>query len=94
MPVEGHPTDPGTEYLDIPEIEAGTYQNLCTILDEYRELADTCLLVLHLEVRVHCFYYLMPVAKQVSGNYMNYISLWSAKSCTGLIAIVALCYYI
>lgn len=32
---------------------------------EFEDLADMCLLVLHLEVRVHCFYYLLPVAKQV-----------------------------
>lgn len=30
---------------------------------DFEELAETCLLVLHLEVRVHCFYYLLPVAQ-------------------------------
>lgn len=29
-------------------------------------MAATCLLMLHLEVRVHCFYYLLPIAKQTA----------------------------
>lgn len=33
---------------------------------EFEELAETCLLVLHLETRVHCFYFLIPVATQSS----------------------------
>uniref|UniRef100_A0A8C9SVC6 Exocyst complex component Sec8 n=1 Tax=Scleropages formosus TaxID=113540 RepID=A0A8C9SVC6_SCLFO len=33
----------------------------------FQDIADRCLLVLHLEVRVHCFHYLIPLAKQ--GNY-------------------------
>ncbi|XP_074593474.1 exocyst complex component secretory 8 [Brevipalpus obovatus] len=33
---------------------------------EFEELAETCLLVLHLEVRVHCFYYLLRVPR---GNF-------------------------
>lgn len=31
---------------------------------DYEDLADTCLLVLHLEVRAHCFYFLLPLSKQ------------------------------
>jgi exocyst complex component 4 len=30
----------------------------------FRNLSDVCLLVLHLEVRVHCFHFLMPMAQQ------------------------------
>jgi len=30
----------------------------------FQELADICLLVLHLEIRVHCFYYLLPMAQR------------------------------
>lgn len=33
---------------------------------EFENLAEICLLVLHLEARVHCFFYLLPVAKQAS----------------------------
>lgn len=69
VPVEGgrslSHTSAGDDYLEIPEIDEKTSHSLSSVLRDYRELADTCLLVLHIEVRVHCFYYLMPVAKQV-----------------------------
>uniref|UniRef100_A0A8C4QM51 Exocyst complex component Sec8 n=1 Tax=Eptatretus burgeri TaxID=7764 RepID=A0A8C4QM51_EPTBU len=42
-------------------------QTLTGLARDFQEMADRCLLVLHLEVRVHCFYYLIPLAKQ--GNY-------------------------
>ncbi|NXA47875.1 EXOC4 protein, partial [Nothocercus julius] len=42
-------------------------QSLSELAKSFQEMADRCLLVLHLEVRVHCFHYLIPLAKQ--GNY-------------------------
>ncbi|XP_039617296.1 exocyst complex component 4 isoform X2 [Polypterus senegalus] len=42
-------------------------QTLSDLAGSFQEMADRCLLVLHLEVRVHCFHYLIPLAKQ--GNY-------------------------
>ncbi|XP_071590325.1 exocyst complex component 4 isoform X2 [Heliangelus exortis] len=42
-------------------------QTLSELARAFQEMADRCLLVLHLEVRVHCFHYLIPLAKQ--GNY-------------------------
>nr|XP_038037244.1 exocyst complex component 4 [Anas platyrhynchos] len=42
-------------------------QTLSELAKSFQEMADRCLLVLHLEVRVHCFHYLIPLAKQ--GNY-------------------------
>ncbi|XP_052536682.1 exocyst complex component 4 isoform X1 [Tympanuchus pallidicinctus] len=42
-------------------------QTLNELARSFQEMADRCLLVLHLEVRVHCFHYLIPLAKQ--GNY-------------------------
>ncbi|NXI41382.1 EXOC4 protein, partial [Galbula dea] len=42
-------------------------QTLSELARTFQEMADRCLLVLHLEVRVHCFHYLIPLAKQ--GNY-------------------------
>lgn len=30
----------------------------------FQDLADICLLVLHLEVRVHCFFFLLPMAQK------------------------------
>ncbi|XP_006633344.1 exocyst complex component 4 isoform X2 [Lepisosteus oculatus] len=42
-------------------------QTLNDLARSFQEMADRCLLVLHLEVRVHCFHYLIPLTKQ--GNY-------------------------
>lgn len=39
-------------------------QTLLELAKDFKDLADTTLLVLHLEVRVHCFYYLVPLGKQ------------------------------
>ncbi|VDD86858.1 unnamed protein product [Enterobius vermicularis] len=35
-------------------------------LVELDTIADTCLLIIHLELRVHCFFYLLPLARVVS----------------------------
>uniref|UniRef100_A0A8D0AYA8 Exocyst complex component Sec8 n=1 Tax=Sander lucioperca TaxID=283035 RepID=A0A8D0AYA8_SANLU len=42
-------------------------QTLSDLSRGFQDIADRCLLVLHLEVRVHCFHYLIPLTKQ--GNY-------------------------
>lgn len=42
-----------------------SFRMLLALAKDFQELGELCLLVLHLEVRVHCFYYLMPVATQV-----------------------------
>jgi len=39
-------------------------QTLLELTKEFEDLADTCLLVLHLEVRVHCFHHLVPLGRQ------------------------------
>uniref|UniRef100_A0A1B6IHW9 Exocyst complex component Sec8 n=1 Tax=Homalodisca liturata TaxID=320908 RepID=A0A1B6IHW9_9HEMI len=44
----------------IPAVPEGTVIALENLAHEFEELANTCLLVLHLEVRVQCFYYLLP----------------------------------
>lgn len=41
-------------------------QQLLTLSKEFTELSETCLLLLHLEVRVHCFFYLLPLFTQNS----------------------------
>ena len=48
-------------------------QTLTSLATDFDELSDTCLLVLHLEVRVHCFHYLHSIWKgsaeaQLSGG--------------------------
>uniref|UniRef100_A0A3Q3M474 Exocyst complex component Sec8 n=1 Tax=Mastacembelus armatus TaxID=205130 RepID=A0A3Q3M474_9TELE len=42
-------------------------QTLSDLSRGFQDIANRCLLVLHLEVRVHCFHYLIPLTKQ--GNY-------------------------
>lgn len=42
-----------------PPVSNSTLQNLTSIGQDFDELANTCLLVLHLEVRVQCFYFLL-----------------------------------
>lgn len=56
---------------DSTEIKVGLSIKACLkrLAKEFEDLADTCLLVLHLEVRAHCFYYLLPLSKQ--GSYVN-----------------------
>lgn len=54
-------------YEDAPTVLPKTIESLNSLVKDFQDLAEICLLLLHLEVRVHCFYYLMPVAKQ--SNY-------------------------
>jgi len=49
---------------DVPAVPEGTVIALENLAHEFEELANTCLLVLHLEVRVQCFYYLLPRAME------------------------------
>uniref|UniRef100_A0A8C7L1D0 Exocyst complex component Sec8 n=1 Tax=Oncorhynchus kisutch TaxID=8019 RepID=A0A8C7L1D0_ONCKI len=56
-------------YLLLPLVRSRDQilQTLTDLSRAFQDIADRCLLVLHLEVRVHCFHYLIPLAKQ--GNY-------------------------
>ncbi|XP_064198712.1 exocyst complex component 4 [Anguilla rostrata] len=61
---------PGSDAHATSENTRSREQILQTLTDlsrAFQDIADRCLLVLHLEVRVHCFHYLIPLAKQ--GNY-------------------------
>lgn len=51
-----------------PALPENTVQTLISLAKEFEELADICLLVLHLEVRVHCFYYLLPLWRGPGGG--------------------------
>ncbi|XP_028929114.1 exocyst complex component 4 isoform X1 [Ornithorhynchus anatinus] len=53
--------------MDLPPVSEQILQTLSELAKSFQDMADRCLLVLHLEVRVHCFHYLIPLAKQ--GNY-------------------------
>ncbi|XP_046385414.1 exocyst complex component 4 [Ischnura elegans] len=51
----------GTQNSDsFPPIPEATLKALQQQVRDFEDLADTCLLVLHLEVRVQCFHYLLP----------------------------------
>ncbi|CAH0552753.1 unnamed protein product [Brassicogethes aeneus] len=45
-------------------VSAATLQQLTSVAQEFDELANTCLLLLHLEVRVQCFHYLLAQTHQ------------------------------
>uniref|UniRef100_A0A672ZWD8 Exocyst complex component Sec8 n=1 Tax=Sphaeramia orbicularis TaxID=375764 RepID=A0A672ZWD8_9TELE len=51
----------------LPTFREQILQTLSDLSKGFQDIADRCLLVLHLEVRVHCFHYLIPLTKQ--GNY-------------------------
>ncbi|XP_023226953.1 exocyst complex component 4-like [Centruroides sculpturatus] len=57
---------PQAKITDLSPLNENTVKSLIQLAKEFEDLADTCLLVLHLEVRVHCFYFLLPVAMQSS----------------------------
>lgn len=52
----------------VPPLPETTINTLIALAKEFEELADICLLVLHLEVRVHCFYYLLPLWRGPGGG--------------------------
>ncbi|XP_043943253.1 exocyst complex component 4 [Protopterus annectens] len=52
---------------EVPPVSEQIMETLSELARSFQEMADRCLLALHLEVRVHCFHYLIPLAKQ--GNY-------------------------
>ncbi|XP_075414800.1 exocyst complex component 4 [Tenrec ecaudatus] len=52
---------------DLPPMSEQIMQTLSELAKSFQDMADRCLLVLHLEVRVHCFHYLIPLTKE--GNY-------------------------
>ena len=52
----------------VPPLPETSINTLISLAKEFEELADVCLLVLHLEVRVHCFYYLMPLWRGPGGG--------------------------
>ncbi|XP_037021690.2 exocyst complex component 4 [Artibeus jamaicensis] len=61
------PAQDGHVTVDLPPVSEQITQTLSELARSFQDMADRCLLVLHLEVRVHCFHYLIPLAKE--GNY-------------------------
>ena len=51
----------GSKISVMPPLPETTINTLISLAKDFEDLGDVCLLVLHLEVRVHCFYYLMPL---------------------------------
>lgn len=71
-PVLGSPKEPKESSSDMQNSKAqempsqSDVQTLEELAKDFQEIADTCLLVLHLEVRVHCFFYLLPITMQAN----------------------------
>lgn len=42
-----------------------TFRSLTTLAEDFQNISESCLLVLHLEIRCHCFYYLMRTVQDV-----------------------------
>uniref|UniRef100_A0A8C4I468 Exocyst complex component Sec8 n=1 Tax=Dicentrarchus labrax TaxID=13489 RepID=A0A8C4I468_DICLA len=62
-----YPTTHTHSHTDSERTREQILQTLSDLSRGFQDIADRCLLVLHLEVRVHCFHYLIPLTKQ--GNY-------------------------
>ncbi|XP_065349707.1 exocyst complex component 4 isoform X2 [Cloeon dipterum] len=45
---------------EIPPMQSKNVEDLEKLAHEFEELSNTCLLILHLEIRVQCFHYLLP----------------------------------
>jgi len=58
--------------LQKKSLPESTLQTLVSLAQEFVELGDVCLLVLHLEVRVHCFFYLLPLWRGPGGGPSQY----------------------
>ncbi|KAL5273771.1 EXOC4 family protein [Megaselia abdita] len=69
-PMNGLNTNGNSEYLPVT-IQDGTIKVLTNLALEFDELANTCLLVLHLEVRVQCFHYLRTKPKPRGNSFMD-----------------------
>ena len=52
---------------NLPKLPENSVQTLISLAKEFEDLSSTCLLVLHLEVRVHCFHYLHPIWRGSAG---------------------------
>lgn len=69
--LNGMNVNSGGEYGSVT-IKDGTIKVLTNLALEFDELANTCLLVLHLEVRVQCFHYLRGSnSKERSNSFMS-----------------------
>lgn len=44
----------------------GYYRQFSSVQQQFQSLAEVTIIMLHLEVRCHCFYYLLPAIQKVS----------------------------
>ncbi|XP_022804763.1 exocyst complex component 4-like, partial [Stylophora pistillata] len=58
----------GRNWQEIPPVSQEILQSLTTLAEDFQNISDSCLLVLHLEIRCHCFYFLMRAVQE--SNYM------------------------
>ncbi len=50
-----------------PKLSTNSIQTLFSHAKEFEDVADTCLLILHLELRLHLFYHLAPLVSGAAG---------------------------
>ncbi|XP_067035865.1 exocyst complex component 4-like isoform X2 [Acropora muricata] len=53
---------------EIPPVSQETLKSLTTLSEDFQNISESCLLVLHLEIRCHCFFYLIGALQE--SNYM------------------------
>ncbi|XP_068708589.1 exocyst complex component 4-like isoform X2 [Montipora capricornis] len=51
---------------EIPPVSQEIIQSLTSLSEDFQNISESCLLVLHLEIRFHCFYYLMRAVQESS----------------------------
>lgn len=51
---------------EIPPVSEEILKSLTTLAEDFQNISESCLLVLHLEIRCHCFYYLMKAVQESS----------------------------
>lgn len=57
------------------------YRSVQQLHGDLVALSETCLLTLHLEIRCHCFYFLLPAARQVEKTDWKVTVINSFLSC-------------
>ncbi len=57
--------------LSTPKLSTNSIQTLLSHAKEFEAMSDVCLVVLHLEVRLHCLYHLSPLVSGPSGAHFH-----------------------
>ena len=55
----------------LPKLSPNSIQTLTSWAKEFEAISQLCLLIFHIEVRLHCFYYLHPIRYGLSGGHFS-----------------------